>query len=89
MVLVKRVGSAFLTLNPLAIRKSLRHSYHAWGLLEPIKRLREFIDMVRVLTIFKARRLLNIDFLLDWSIEEGTFHVHLIELKAMVSSIGK
>jgi hypothetical protein len=57
-------------------------------LLEPIKRLREFIDMVRVLTIFKAGRLLNID-LLDWSIEEGTFHVHLIELKAMVSRIGK
>jgi hypothetical protein len=58
-------------------------------LLEPIKRLREFIDMVRVLTIFKARRLLNIDLLLDWSIEEGTLHIHLIELKAMVSSIGK
>jgi hypothetical protein len=58
-------------------------------LLEPIKRLREFIDMVRVLTIFKAGRLLNIDLLLDWSIEEGTFYVHLIELKAMVSSIGK
>jgi hypothetical protein len=45
--------------------------------------------MVRVLTIFKARRLLNIDLLLDWSIEKGTFYVHLIELKAMVSSIGK
>jgi hypothetical protein len=45
--------------------------------------------MVRVLTILKAGRLLNIDLLLDWSIEEGTFHVHLIELKAMVSSIGK
>jgi hypothetical protein len=58
-------------------------------LLEPIKRLREFIDMVRVLTIFKAGRLLNIDFFLDWSIEEGTFHVHLVKLKAMVSSIGK
>jgi hypothetical protein len=50
------------------------------GLLEPIKRLREFIYMIRVLTIFKAGRLLNIDLLLDWSIEEGTFHVHLIEL---------
>jgi hypothetical protein len=47
------------------------------------------IYMVRVLTIFKAERLLNIDLFLDWSIEEGTFHVHLIELKAMVSSIGK
>jgi hypothetical protein len=58
-------------------------------LLEPIKRLREFIYVVRILTIFKAGRLLNIDLLLDWSIEEGTFHVHLIKLKAMVSSIGK
>jgi hypothetical protein len=45
--------------------------------------------MVRVLTIFKAGRLLNIDLFLDWSIEEGTFHVHLVNLKAMVSSIGK
>jgi hypothetical protein len=42
-------------------------------LLEPIKRLREFIYIVRVLTIFKAGRLLNIDLLLDWSIEESTF----------------
>jgi hypothetical protein len=45
--------------------------------------------MVRVLTIFKARRLLNIDLFLDGSIEQGTLHVHLIKLKAMVSSIGK
>ena len=61
----------------------------SWGLLEPIKRLRELIDMVRILTVFKAGRLLNIDLLLDWSIEEGTLHVHLIKLEAMVSSIGK
>jgi hypothetical protein len=33
--------------------------------------------------------LLNIDLFLDWSIEESTFHVHLVNLKAMVSSIGK
>jgi hypothetical protein len=44
--------------------------------------------MVRVLTIFKAERLLNIDLFLDWSIEEGTLHVHLIKLEAMVSSVG-
>jgi hypothetical protein len=29
--LVKRVGSAFSTLKPLVIRKSLIHSYHALG----------------------------------------------------------
>jgi hypothetical protein len=45
--------------------------------------------MVRVLTNFKAGRLLNIDFFFDRAIEEGTLPVHLIELKAMVSSIGK
>jgi hypothetical protein len=45
--------------------------------------------MVRVLTIFKAGRLLNINLFLDRSIEKGTFHVYLIKLKAMVSSIGK
>jgi hypothetical protein len=45
--------------------------------------------MVRVLTIFKARRLLNVDLFLDRAIEEGTFHIHLIKLKAMVSSIDK
>jgi hypothetical protein len=44
--------------------------------------------MVRVLTIFKAGRLLNIDLFLDRSIEEGTLHVHLIKLEAMVSSCG-
>jgi hypothetical protein len=43
----------------------------------------------QILTIFKAERMLNIDLFLDRAIEEGTFHVHLIELKAMVSSIGK
>jgi hypothetical protein len=58
-------------------------------LLEPIKRLREFVNMVRILTIFKAERLLNIDLFLDRSVEEGTLHVHLVELKVMVSSIGK
>jgi hypothetical protein len=41
--------------------------------------------MVRVLTIFKAGRLLNVDLFFDRSIEECTFHVHLIKLKAMVS----
>jgi hypothetical protein len=58
------------------------------GLLEPIKRLREPINMVRILTVFKAGRLLNVDLLLDWSVKEGTLHVYLIKLEAMVSSIG-
>jgi hypothetical protein len=44
--------------------------------------------MRRILTVFKARRLLNIHLFLDRAIEEVTFHIHLIQLKAMVSSIG-
>jgi hypothetical protein len=50
----------------------------SWGLLKPIKRLWELIDMVRILTIFKAGRLLNIYLFLDRAIEEGTLYVHLI-----------
>jgi hypothetical protein len=61
----------------------------SWGLLEPIKPLWELVHIVRVLTIFKVGRLLNIDLLLDRAIEEDTLHVHLIKLEAMVSSIGK
>jgi hypothetical protein len=34
--------------------------------------------MVMILTIFKAGRLLNIDLFFDRTIEECTFHVHLI-----------
>jgi hypothetical protein len=61
----------------------------SWGLLEPIKRLSEFIHMVRILTIFKAGGLINIDLFLDRAIEESTLHVHLINLEVVVSSIGK
>jgi hypothetical protein len=40
IVLVKRVGSAFLILKPLVIRKYLRHSYHALeACLSPDSRL--------------------------------------------------
>jgi hypothetical protein len=45
--------------------------------------------MVMILFIFKARRLLNIDFFFDRSVQEGTIDIHLIKLKIMVSSIGK
>jgi hypothetical protein len=36
--------------------------------------------MVRILTIFKAGRLLNIDLFFDRSIEEGTLHVVISEM---------
>jgi hypothetical protein len=45
--------------------------------------------MRKILTVFKAGRLLNIYFFLDRVIEEGTFQIYLEQLKAMVSSIGK
>jgi hypothetical protein len=49
----------------------------------------EFVYMVRIFFIFKARRLFHIDFLFDRSIQEGTLDVYLIKLEIMVSSIGK
>jgi hypothetical protein len=60
----------------------------SWSLLKPIKRLRELIYMVGIPVILEARGLLHIHLLLDWPIEESALHVHLIELKGMVSSIG-
>jgi hypothetical protein len=38
--------------------------------------------------ILKARGLFHVYLLLYWSIEEGTLHVHLEQLKGMVSNIG-
>jgi hypothetical protein len=57
-------------------------------LLKPIERLSELVNMRRILTVFKARRLLNIHLFLDKIIEEGTFHIHFKLLEIMVSSIG-
>jgi hypothetical protein len=41
-----------------------------------------------ILIILKDERLLNINFFLDWIVEEGTLHVHLKQLEIMVSGIG-
>jgi hypothetical protein len=60
----------------------------SWGFLESIERLRELIHMVEVLVTLKAKGLLHVYLLLDCPVEEGTLHVHLIELKRMVSNIG-
>jgi hypothetical protein len=55
--LVKRVGSAFPTLKALAIKKSLRHSYHALG--ASIERLRELIHVVGIPVVLKVGGLLK------------------------------
>jgi hypothetical protein len=55
----------------------------------PIERLMEFVYMVRIFFVFKAWRLLHIDFFFDRPIHEGTLDVHLIKLKIMMSRIGK
>jgi hypothetical protein len=59
----------------------------SWFFLKPIERLRELIHMVGISVILKAMRLFHVDFLLDWSIQEGALHVHLKPLKRVVSSI--
>jgi hypothetical protein len=60
----------------------------SWGLLKSIERLRELIYMVGIPVILKARGLFHVYLLLDWPIEEIALHVHLEQLKGMVSSIG-
>jgi hypothetical protein len=45
--------------------------------------------MVRIFFIFKARRLLHIDFFFYRSVQESTLDGHLLKLETMVSSIGK
>jgi hypothetical protein len=49
----------------------------SWGLLKSIERLREPVDVVEIPVILEARGLFHIHFFLDWSIKEGTLHVHL------------
>jgi hypothetical protein len=44
--------------------------------------------MVRLLVIFKTRRLLNINFFIIVAIEKCTLHIHLIELDVVGTSIG-
>jgi hypothetical protein len=57
-------------------------------LLNPIKRLRELINMVEIPIILEATGLLYLLLLLDWPVKEGALHIHLKELKGMASSIG-
>jgi hypothetical protein len=61
----------------------------SWSLLKPIENLRELIDMVGIPVILKAKGLLHIHLFLDWPVEEDPLHVHLKQLKGMVSSIGQ
>jgi hypothetical protein len=51
----------------------------SWGLLEAIKSLLEFVNMVRKLMILKTFRLLDVDFFLENSIQECTLDIHLIQ----------
>jgi hypothetical protein len=48
-------------------------------LLEAIKSLLEFVNMVRELVILKPFRLLNIDFFFEYSIQKCTLDIHLIQ----------
>jgi hypothetical protein len=59
-----------------------------WGLLKSIERLREFVHMVGIPVILKARGLFHVYLLLEWPIEESALYVHLEQPKGMVSGIG-
>src|SRR3954464_11577216 len=49
-----------------------------WGLLEAIEGLVKSEDFVRMFWIFKTWWLSNIYFFLNLTIEECTFHIHLV-----------
>ena len=51
------------------------------GLLQTIQGFVEFKNMVSKLRIFKARRLPHINLFLYVPIQEGTLHIHLIQLE--------
>jgi hypothetical protein len=61
----------------------------SWSLLKSIERLRELGNMVGIPVILEARGLFHVHLLLDWSVEEGALHVHLKQLKRVVSGIGQ
>jgi hypothetical protein len=58
-------------------------------LAKTIECLIELKDIVRILIVFEVGMLLNVDRLLDGSIEKYTFHTHLKELGIMARSIGQ
>ena len=57
------------------------------SLLKPIERLMELVDVVGKFWIL-AWWLLHIYQFLNWSIEEGTLHIHLIEFEVVVRGKG-
>jgi hypothetical protein len=59
----------------------------SWGLLKAIEHLRELVHMVGVPVILKARGLFHVHLILDCPIEKSAIHIHLKNLKGMVSRI--
>jgi hypothetical protein len=53
----------------------------SWGLFQPIQVFMELINIVRKLQIFKAMGLPHINLFLYVPIQEGTLHIHLIQLE--------
>jgi hypothetical protein len=54
-----------------------------------MERLRELVNKVGIPVILEASVLFHVHLLHDWSFEKGAFHVHLKQLKGVVSSIGQ
>jgi hypothetical protein len=68
--------------------KSFRKRFDPISLsLKPIEHLREPVNMVGLHVVLEAKGLL-VHLLLDRPIEESALHVHLKQLKGMVSNIG-
>jgi hypothetical protein len=65
---VKRVESTLLISKTFGVEVLKAFLPCSRGLFEHIEHLMELKDVIRLLRIFKAWWLLNIDYLLDWSI---------------------
>lgn len=60
-----------------------------WSLLEAIHSFLKFVTIIRIGKIYKARRLLEIDFTIKFTIEKCNLNVHLVNFESLVSNISE
>lgn len=59
------------------------------SMLKAIQNFLDFVELVKIRKIEKTRRLLEIYFTMEFTIEEGTFDIHLVNFKVLVRYICK
>src|SRR4051812_9610196 len=86
--LVTKSGIDFPNVKP-TIKQQLSkvHIPRVWVLFEPIEHFIKFVDMVWEVGILKSQGLIYIYQLIQWTIKECTFYIHLLQLKVMMCCI--